>query len=439
MSRPDETPEAVGEEGAVEPKAPAPPRRYRRIAIGLGGALLLVVVAVASAPFWTPLLPWAGAPASTGAVPASGNRPVAPGQPETAPRVERSPPQSRQETDPQKIQEAAQPRDQQQQAAAGTALQHLDRRVGALEAKPIAAAGDIADIRQLLTRLASSVADLDTRVGALEARPAAPPSDTDDIRQQLARLASSVADLDARVAAIGKAAPAPAGDAPAGDAPAGDAPAGVDNTDVALVLVLLQIRGALEAGRPFAPEYEALAMLARSRPEIAAAAAPLAEPAKTGVAGRAVLARRLRELAGAIVAAEVPANNPADANGATAPDWVHQALVRLRGLVTVRRIDGAAPRQPDGGPQTAVNAAELALAGGDLAGALSALETLPGPSTDAAGPWLRMARERLSVEEALDRIAALLAARLGTAANGSPTARPDAPAAAPSAVPGSPR
>ena len=51
-----------------------------------------------------------------------------------------------------------------------------------------------------------------------------------------------------------------------------------------MVMGLLQLRNAVQAGRPFAAEYEAFSALARSRPEIAEAATPLAEPAKTGVA-----------------------------------------------------------------------------------------------------------------------------------------------------------
>src|SRR2546430_10849687 len=37
----------------------------------------------------------------------------------------------------------------------------------------------------------------------------------------------------------------------------------------------------IETARPFAAEYDALAALAKARPDIAAAAAPLAEPAKS--------------------------------------------------------------------------------------------------------------------------------------------------------------
>ena len=198
MSEPHDTLPEAGKIGAVEPTVPAAPP-YRAIAIALAGAVLLVVAVVASAPFWAPLLPWAPAPARTDAAPAGLIERVAPPQPENQPQ-----PQPQQ----------AQP----EPAAANPALQALDRRVGALESRPIAPASDIADIRR-----------------------------------EVARLAGNTADLDARVAAIDK---------------AQSAQAGVDATDMALVLALLQIRGALEVGRPFAAEYEALAALARTRPEV---------------------------------------------------------------------------------------------------------------------------------------------------------------------------
>jgi hypothetical protein len=322
--------------------------------------VLVVVVAVASAPLWAPLLPWTPSP-----VPATESQPTT-----ETPRSE-PPPQSQP------------PGNLPEEAAAGATLQLLDRRLG-----------------------------------ALEGRPAVPASDIADLRQQLARLSTTVADLDARVAAIGKATPAPAA---------------ADTTDTALVLALLQIRGALEAGRPFAAEYEALAALARVRPEIAAAAAPLAEPAKTGVASRTVLANRLRELEGAMATPGARTDAPGDANPNTGPntgedsnatpsDWVDQALARLRGLVTIRRIDGAVERPPGDGSKPPPNAAELALAGGDLEGAVGALDKLSGASAEAVQPWLRMAKQRLAVEAALHRIEALSVARLGSMPSPSPGA-----------------
>src|SRR5205823_12477554 len=92
----------------------------------------------------------------------------------------------------------------------------------------------------------------------------------------------------------------------------------------------------IQVPRPFAAEYDAFPALARVRPDIAAAAAPLAESAKNGVASRAVLAQRLHALAGSIATAEAP---PAD------PDWGDKAWARLRGLVTIRRIDRSEERR----------------------------------------------------------------------------------------------
>jgi hypothetical protein len=217
----------------------------------------------------------------------------------------------------------------------------------------------------------------------------------------VAKVADTAADLATRVEAVEKAVRSQT---------AGDP------TDIALVLALLQIRDAVEAGRPFAAAYEALVALARARPEIAAAAAPLAEPATAGLAGRPVLANRLRELAGAIAPASASENAPGNAIAAE-PDWADQAMARLRGLVTIRRIDETGHQQVGGGPAAAVNAALSARASGDLEGAVGALDALAGASAEAARPWLRMAKERLAAEAALQRIEALLVARLGNPAN----------------------
>jgi hypothetical protein len=328
---------ATTESGAA-PQQPAA-ARDRWIAIGLAGALVLVIALVATGPLWVPLLPWSAAPAQDDAA--------------LEARIDRV--------------ATAQQQSQQQEAAANAALQRLDRRVAALEANPAAPASDIAELRQQLARLAGIAADLTTRFAAIETT----------VRSEAAG----------------------------------------DPTDIALVLALLQIRDAVEAGRPFAAAYETLAALARARPEIAAAAAPLAEPATTGVAARPVLANRLRELAGAIATASAaPANTPENAPGAT-KDWADQALNRLRGLVTIRRVDESGPGPPAGSAGTAVNAALRALAGGDLEGAVGTLDPLTGAPAEAARPWLRMAKERLAVEAALQRIEAFLAARLGNAAN----------------------
>jgi hypothetical protein len=314
MSEPHDPAGGAGEIGPVVPEqhAPSPVRaRLRgRGAIGFAGGLLLVIALVATAPFWVPLLPRA-----------------APNEP---PPARAEPP-------------------------ANAALQGLDRRVAALEARPATSASDLAEIRQELARLAGRIEAIDK-----------------DAHRQTAG----------------------------------------DPTDIAFVLALLQIRDAIEAGRPFAAAYETLVALAQARPEIAAAAAPLAEPAIAGLPGRAVLANRLRELADAIATADAPTST-----SAAASDWTDEVWRRLSSLVTIRRIDSAGDDQPAGGPAAAVKGALQALAGGDLEGAVGALDPLTGAPAEAAGPWLRMAKQRLSAEAALQKIEALLVARLGNPAN----------------------
>jgi hypothetical protein len=91
--------------------------------------------------------------------------------------------------------------------------------------------------------------------------------------------------------------------------------------------------------------------------------------------------------------------------------------------VTIRRIEG--PSQT--GSEAAVNAAQTALARGDLAGAVAALDPLTGANAEAARPWMRMARERLAAEAALDHLQELLTTRLGSAPAAAPASSPDQP------------
>ncbi len=320
-----------------QPTTEPPGRRYLAMAIALAAAVVVLVIVDAAAPVWAPpLLRSLGW--------------------ETAA-------------------EAPDP----------ALLKRLDRLEAAQNQERQDAAKSVAALQQTVGQAAATVQPLDRRLAALEARPATSAGEIADLRQQLAKLSTAVTDLIARVAAAEKAAPAQSA---------------ADPTDSALLLTLLRIRAAVGIARPFAAEYDAFVTLAQARPEIAAAAAPLAEPAKTGVASRTVLIARLHALAGAIATAEAP---PAG------PDWSDRVLARLRGLVTIRRIDGAG----QSGPEAAVSAAERALRGGDLAAATAALDRLAGPPAEAARPWLQMARQRLAVEAALHRVEELLTARLG--------------------------
>ncbi len=385
-----------------EPALPAPRRSdaarrtVARLALLLTTVLLVIVIAgVALSPFWAPavapLLPWGARPvaaskefaALSARVSALGQRPAVPA------------------VDADAIKSVA-----SVQSAQAT----LAQRVDALEA-------DVDRLRQDQATAAATkqaLGQLEQRLVARDAQSAArSAADAADIRknqQDLARLDGLAADLGDRLTAVERQV---------------HAQAGADHSSAMLLLALLQMREAVEESRPFQPEYEVFKALAHDDPKLVAGAQPLAGAARDGLASRAVLLRRLDDLAGQVATASRPA----------APStWWAQVLERLRGLVTIRRIDGAAKT----GPQAAIGGAQSALARGDLAGAVSDLDRLNGTHAEAARAWIEMARERLAAERALAQLQEVLSARLATAPGASatvPAAPPSAPIPAGTAPP----
>jgi hypothetical protein len=252
-------------------------------------------------------------------------------------------------------------------------------------ATPAPGETELATVKSQAAQNAAAMQQLTQRVAALEGKPAPVMPDLRPIEQQLGALGKTTTDLDQRVAALDKAAQ--------------QQPA-TDPKNIALALTLLQIREAVETGRPFDAEYQALAALARDNKDVAAAAVPLASPAAGGVASRAVLAERLRQLAPQIAAAPPPEETT----------WSSGIVARLRSLVTIRRVDPGEGQTP---AEAAVTAAQHDVAGGDLADAVGVLDGLPEPNRAAAEPWLKMAKTRLAVEAALRQVQAALVRMLG--------------------------
>ena len=379
----DTAPEPQPGEASPQASAPRPApilSGWRgAVAIGFATALIVFGLLVMTGPFWapamTPLFGTAPAPASTDATP------------DRLTQLETS-----QREDRQKIEQALAAT---QKPASDTvaSMQQLERRIATVESKSTTSPNDTAELRQRVTALESKTASsgefdkVREQVRTLEAKSAAAPVDLIDIRQQLQQLAATSADLAKHVAALEK-----------GE----QTQSASDPTDTGLLLAVLQIRDAIDTGRPFAAEYDALASLAKSRPDVSAAAAPLADPAKSGVATRIVLIERLRALSGAIVTAQP---------NSAGEDWAARASAQLRSLVTIRRVDGSGRSASE----AAVGVAERSLAAGDLAAAISAIEGLTGPAAEAGRPWLQMARQRGEAEEALHRVQAIVVARLGPA------------------------
>ena len=397
-------PTEPGSTPAVEPAGPTrrSARGFARAPLWLAGLLILILAGVASSPFWAPqiepLLPWGenrdDYAALAARVAAIETRPVAPSpgidavqsaMSQLARRVdqldsrlavvEKRPAPPSVDTD-----------------AINSALGALGRRVDQLES---AAKPDLGPIRAGMQQVEQRLAAIETQSAS---RIASETAASKDMQQELSRLGKFEGDLADRVAALER------------EAQSQEKPE--LRADGMLALLLGQMREAIEQARPFPAEFGAFIKLARGS-DLAAGAQPLAEPARNGVASRAVLVKGLAELAGRMAASDP----------AVKSDWREQTLARLRGLVTIRRIDDSSHTGSNG----AVGAAQAALARGDLAGAVAALEPLTVTDAEAARPWLLLARERLTAETALDHVQELLTERLGGSPAAAPAKVPDEP------------
>lgn len=412
--RSEEHPEegsAINLEGPPPVAAPSVRQRGSRgSAPWLLTLLILLLAGVALSPFWAPqlepLLPWGTRPATSDEQYSALAARVATVEQRPAP------PSVNLDAIKSAINAMGQHVDQLETAVNGriaTSTADVDAvksQVGGLQHRldQLDAAGSAnRELQNSVAAVKTNLQQLDQRVAAAEAqsssRKASDAADLQKIQQELTRLGTISSDLAGRVGTL--------------EHDQQSQNAAEPRTDATLALLLVQMREAVDQARPFTAEYNAFAALARD-PGLAAAAEPLAEAARSGVASRTVLARRLAELAGPVAAASEP--------GAES-DLGQRVLAHLRGLVTIRRIDGPA----QSGPEAAVSAAQTAMARGDLAGAAAALDSLTGANAEAARSWLQMARERLAVETALDHLQELLTVRLGSA----PPARPASPPSAP--------
>lgn len=381
------------------PDEPAPERAIGGRARGRGtvawliALLVLVLAGVASAPFWAPpvmpLLPWSGDPAAADRAQKALTARLAALERQNAVLTEAQGALSRRLDD----------------SAAGLAsvkasLADLDRRTAALAAH---AAAHPADDPAAAQKLRQEVADLSRQVGALAAqaaaRPAGDPAAVQKAQQDLVGLDRRTGDLANRVASLETRLAAPAR---------------AEDKTAALLVATLRMREKLDGGQPLADAYAAFATLAQGRPQLLAAAKPLAPFAARGVARRAALADDLSRLAGTIATARPPA---------AADDWSGRVLDQLRRLVTIRRIGGdhQAPSE------AAVEQAETALARGDLAAAVQAIAALSGPSAVAARSWLAEARRRLAAETALAQVQRRLEADIVQQAAPAAAAAPPKP------------
>jgi len=326
---------------------PAPPQakpagsRSAQIIAWLVLALVVVVVAVGTSPFWAPtltaVLPW-------------GQRPAVQADNSAAVSVRSL---------------------ENRLGAAETALKEQADRIARLEARPVAAPPAPAP---------APTPAAPTPSPAPAQQSAASADAIKALQDQLAKLTADqktrearIDQLESRIAASGE----------------------QGRAERAMLLALAGLRVGVEGSGPYTAELAAVQSLAGDRPEVKDTVAKLAEDAKTGLPSTASLTERFdRNVAPAILRAR---------GNTKSGDWWQQIRGRLERLVVIRRIapGGPAPRDAT---EAAVARADAALRAGDLTHAVAALDDLSGDAALAAAPWLAQAKRRLDAEAALAKL-----------------------------------
>jgi hypothetical protein len=270
------------------------------------------------------------------------------------------------------------------------AVEQLDQRQGEIARRQVTIDQHLTKIEDQIRALnatAGALKDLDKRIAALEQQPRGEdPQRLGALQQEMQKLAAAHEATGERVAKIEQRRNAAAG----------------ERGEAALLLALGQLRGQVQGSQPFTAELGAVMALGRNRPEVRDNLAPLSASAATGIPSLTTLSQRFQhDVAPALLRSAPPASD----------GWGAQIMNRLRSLVVVRRVgsDAAGAGDP---VESGVARAETALATGDLADAVKAVESLPTAKAQPAQSWLADARRRLAAEQGLARLTDQLTAQL---------------------------
>lgn len=164
-----------------------------------------------------------------------------------------------------------------------------------------------------------------------------------------------------------------------------------DMEAAAMLLLMGEFRGNLNTGRSFEQDLAVVSQIAGNDPKLQQSLARLAPYAKSGVLNREGLQKEFKGLAMDIVNAKVAGQ---DAN------VQQRAQARLNALVKVRKVDTVE------GPSTdaVVNRAQALLDRGDINGAVRELQSLQGPSADAAAPFIAQAQGTMAAQQSSDML-----------------------------------
>jgi hypothetical protein len=170
----------------------------------------------------------------------------------------------------------------------------------------------------------------------------------------------------------------------------------------AAALAAASLSQASAGPRPFANDLASVERLMPGSPHVLA----LAPLASVGAPTRADLAAELADIAARV---SIAARSPAKKAG-----FMAQLGYAVSRVVSVRRVDAVGA-----GPDAVLARAQRRAADGDLEGALSMLDTLPGSARDELGDWRQRAQRRIDIDEHIAALRALALADLASVAGGA--------------------
>lgn len=172
-----------------------------------------------------------------------------------------------------------------------------------------------------------------------------------------------------------------------------------------LLLATVQLHSAVQAGRNFAVEWQAVQSLGKDQPAVMQVLSLLEPWQQTGIPPFGQLAQQFEMLEPvAIRAGLLPEQD----------GWWRQTLDHLLSLVVVRREDGS---QAGDGATAFLGRASEAMVRHDIARAIAEVEGIQDPAAAAVmGPWLERARVYNQAETSLSHLTATLLAAVGSTA-----------------------
>ena len=233
--------------------------------------------------------------------------------------------------------------------------------------------------------LSQGMITLQRKLAALEAKPVVDTTGLDQVIADEKMLGASVASLEARLDAIDARLHAAEGESAANHA---------------LLLAAEDLRQDLMSSAPYQGPFSVLQTLGGKNPQVAALLQPLAAGAAAGIPSRVLLSQQLASL---IQTLDAPPSLPE-----TMP-WWRRLLDRLEHLVVIRHVTAEAAAND---PQTVAKLAAEDLDQGDLAGAIDRMAAITRPGAAQAAPWLNAAKQRLAAEQAASQLTTLLSAQL---------------------------